>query len=159
MSACQRRAATPPNPGSAGPRLLSQRPVPRDCFCARGQPKPRCVGGCAPSYRGCWQEHLQQLMATLAMCQMILLLPGMLFFMEGISSSTNSATEFHRTKRQCHVSLCFSVFLAFSNKKSWPCLCYSMRQLLCVCRGSSCPNTSGCLLNTAMDGHKPGGPQ
>lgn len=77
---------SPPEPWrSTGAHLLPQRPVPPEGFSARGQPKPTCTGGCAPSYRGSWQEHLEHLVATFGMGQMMLLLPGMIFSRKGLA--------------------------------------------------------------------------
>lgn len=42
-----------------------QQMLPCPVLQAQRQPKPACTGDCAPSYRGCWQEHLEQLLAPL----------------------------------------------------------------------------------------------
>ena len=156
------RSRVPPSPGSAGVHLLPQRPVPQEGFSATGQPKPTCTRGCAPSYRGSWYQHLQQLVATLGMCQMMLLLPGMIYSQKELPSSTETpaATEFHRTKRLHQNTVMFPcAFLSFlhsERKRIGPASAIQHSTCSVSSCGSSRANTTGCLLSMAMEGHKTG---
>lgn len=86
------------------------------------------------------------------------------FFKEGISSSTETttATEFHRTKRLHQNTVMFPrAFLSFlhSERKSIGPASAIQLSTCCVSScGSSCANTTGCLLSTAVDSHKQGSP-
>lgn len=134
-------------------------PIPETC--TRGKPKPRCIGDCAPSYRGCWQEHLQQLVATLAMCHMMLLLPGMLFSWKAlaVAQKYQQLLNFTGQRDNAMFPCAFLSFLHFGIKRVGPASAIQCTSCCVPACGSSCPNTSGCLLNMAMDGHKQEGPQ